>query len=293
VTPRLDPAITALGGAVAISFSAILFRLADTTPVTGAFFRLALAVPVLGVLRLATRGEDRRTGRDRLIAGVAGLFLAADLVAWHGSIDQIGAGLGTMIANSQVVIVPFATWAIFRERPSRRAMLAMPVVMVGLALITGMGRTDAFGDRPVLGVLLGVAAACFYSGFLIGYRRSNRVLAPSSGPLFDASVGASVGALLVSPLVGGVDLAPGWEAFGWLAVLALTTQVAGWLAIGYALPRLPAAHTSFAILLQPSLTLVWGALIFGERASWVQATGVGMVLAGILMVTLRRDIRRA
>lgn len=286
--PRLDPAIAALGGAVAISFSAVLFRLADTSPVTGAFFRLAVAVPVLAIIRIPTRHDDARTGKDRLIAGAAGLFLAADLVAWHGSIDQIGAGLGTMIANSQVVIVPFATWTIFRERPSRRAMLAMPVVMAGLALITGMGRNDAFGERPVLGVLLGVAAACFYSGFLIGYRRSNRSLAPSSGPLFDATVGATAGTLLVSPLVGSVDFAPGWEAFGWLALLAITTQVAGWLAIGYALPRLPAAHTSFAILLQPSLTLVWGAIIFGERASWVQATGVGLVLAGILMVTRRR-----
>ena len=291
MTERLDPTITALGGAVAISFSAILFRLAGTSPVTGAFYRLALAVPVLAVLWLRRRREDRRTGRDRLIAGLAGLFLAADIVAWHASIDQIGAGLGTLIANSQVVIVPFVTWAIFRERPSPRAVLAMPVVLTGLALITGIGRDDAFGERPVLGVLLGVAAACFYSGFLIGYRRSNRVLAPSSGALLDATAGAAVGALAVSPLVGGIEFAPGWEAIGWLVVLALTSQVVGWLAIGFALPRLPAAHTSFAILLQPTLTLVWGAIIFSERASWVQATGVGLVLAGIVTVTLRRNAR--
>ncbi len=276
----------ALAGATAISFSAILFRAAAVEPFTGAFFRMAFAVPVLALLWWTRRRRDDRTAADRLIAFLAGLFLAADVVAWHASIELIGAGLATLIANSQVVVVPMVTWALFRERPSRAALAAMPVVLVGLVLITGVGRTDTFGDRPVLGVAYGALAACFYSAFLIGYRRSNRRLSPPSGPLLEASAGAAVGALAAGMVGGGIDLAPGWPAVGWLLVLALSSQVVGWLAIGYALPRLPAAHTSFAILLQPSLTLVWGALIFGERASWVQVVGVLLVLAGIATVTV-------
>lgn len=284
----LPPVTVALGGAIAISFSAILFRLAEVSPVTAAFFRLGFAVPVLAVLWFRRRAEDRRTALDRTIAVLAGLFLAADMVTWHTAIDEIGAGLGTLIANSQVVVVPFLTWAIFRERPAPQALVAMPIVMVGLTLITGVGREDTFGNRPVLGVVLGVAAALFYSGFLIGYRRSNRVLAPSAGALFDATTGAAVGTLVAGPLAGGIDFTPGLEAAGWLFLLAMSSQVVGWLAIGYALPRLPAAHTSFAILLQPTLTMVWGALILDERASWVQGTGVALVLLGIVAVTLPR-----
>lgn len=276
----------ALAGATAISFSAILFRASDVQPITAGFYRMAFAVPVLALLWWSRRREDRRSGRERLIAFVAGLFLAADVVAWHTAIDLIGAGLGTLIANSQVVIVPMATWVLFRERPSRAALAAMPVVMIGLVLITGVGRADTFGERPAVGVALGAVAALMYTGFLVGYRRSNRRLAPPSGPLLEATAGAALGAFAAGAVSGQMDLTPGWAGVGWLVLLALSSQVVGWLAIGYALPRLPAAHTSFAILLQPSLTLVWGALIFGERASWVQAIGVLLVLAGITTVTI-------
>lgn len=284
--PSLLPVVAALAGAVAISFSAIFFRLAAVSPITGTFFRMAYAVPLLAVLWWMRRRRDHRSTRDRWIAITAGLFLAADVVFWHASIELIGAGLATLIANSQVVIVPLVTWAIFRERPSNPALWAMPVVMVGLALITGLGRADTFGERPVAGVLLAVTAATLYSGYLIGYRRSNRVLAPPAGSLLDASIGGAVAVALVGMMLSELDPVPTWPAHGWLLALAWSSQVLGWLSIGYALPRLPAAHTSFAILLQPTMTLAWGRLIFDERASWVQGVGVVLVLAGIAVVTL-------
>ena len=89
-------------------------------------------------------------------------------------------------------------------------------------------------------------------------------------------------------LTDTVDFVPAWPAHGWILALALGTQVFGWLLIGYALPRLEAAQTSFMILLQPTLTLLWGRLLFDESASTTQFLGVGLVLAGILAVTLRR-----
>ncbi|MCI0424781.1 MAG: DMT family transporter, partial [Actinobacteria bacterium] len=62
--------------------------------------------------------------------------------------------------------------------------------------------------------------------------------------------------------------------------------VAAWLLIGYALPRLPAAETATIVLLQPALTMVWGAVIFGERPSLLQVAGAVIVLAGVGMVAV-------
>lgn len=284
--------VAAFSGAVAISFSAIFFALAEVTPLTGAFFRMLYAAPFLGLLWWWRRHLDRRTRRERTIAFVAGVLLALDIVAWHTSIEMIGTGLATLIANSQVVIVPLVTWMLLGERPSRAALIAMPVVMVGLSLITGLGREDTFGDRPVMGVAVAVFAAILYSGFLIGYRRSNRSLAPPAGSLMDAVLGGILGLGLAGALFGSLDPVPSWPAHGWLLALALASQVLGWLAIGYALPRLPAAHTSFAILLQPTLTIVWGRIIFDERASMLQLAGVVLVLAGIVAVTVGSRTRK-
>src|SRR5689334_5189820 len=93
----------ALLGVLSISFSAILVRLADVSPVTAAFFRAVYAIPVLVALRAWNRAADRRSPHERALALASGVVLALDLALWHESIALLGAGLGTVIANVQVV----------------------------------------------------------------------------------------------------------------------------------------------------------------------------------------------
>jgi drug/metabolite transporter (DMT)-like permease len=76
-----------------------------------------------------------------------------------------------------------------------------------------------------------------------------------------------------------------------LLALALSSQVAGWLLISYALPRLPAAETATIILLQPVLTMIWGVLIFDEQPSAIQLVGAGLVLAGVGFVAMTSSRR--
>src|SRR5215218_6082283 len=132
------PALAAVAGALTIAFSAILVRLADVSPSTAAIFRCAYALPVLGALAL---WEDRRFGargrRDRLLAAAAGVFFAGDLIFWHHAIEDVGAGLATVLGNLQVVIIPFAAWALLGERIERRILVALPLVCSGVVLISG------------------------------------------------------------------------------------------------------------------------------------------------------------
>jgi len=280
--------LAALAGALAISFSAIFFGLSGVDPLTGAFFRVAYALPVLVVIWLTVRHRDQRTWQKRMLAFGSGFLLAVDMVAWHNAIGHIGAGLATLIANSQVVFVAIAAWLILDERPSRRIIIAIPVVLIGVAMVSGLGRGDAFGSNPLLGTLLALVSAMFYAGFILVFRASNNIQAPPAGPLMEATAGGVVTVLLLSPFTGGIDFAPTWPGHGWLIVLALGAQVGGWLLIGFALPRLPAAETATIILVQPVLTMVWGALIFDERPSTIQLTGAALVLAGVGFVAIAR-----
>ena len=285
--------LIALADAVAISFSPVLYVFSGTNPSTGAFFRMLYALPALALLAYLVRSSDTRSSRTRWMAFGAGLILAPDMLSYHSSMIFIGIGIATLIGNSQVIIVTLASWKLFGEKPNPAILISLPVVVVGLALISGIADSEPYGEDPVKGVIFGMMAAFFYSSFLILFRYSNRELAPSSSVQLDATAGAALGLLVLGllPLSGyaiePLDLQPIWPGHGWLIVLALLCQVAGWLAIAHALPRLPAAHVSFAVLLQPVLTLVWGYVILDQDGhSQNQVMGIFLVLAAIIAVTL-------
>ena len=285
--------LIALAGAVAISFSPVFYVYSDTNPSTGAFFRMLYALPALALLAYLVRKSDTRSSRTRWTAFGAGLILAPDMLSYHSSMIFIGIGIATLIGNSQVIIVTLASWKLFGEKPNQAILVSLPIVVIGLALISGVTDTDPYGEDPVKGVVFGTMAAFFYSSFLILFRYSNRELAPSSSVQLDATAGAALGLLVLGLLplssmaIEPLELQPTWPGHGWLIVLAMLCQVAGWLAIAHALPRLPAAHTSFAVLLQPVLTLVWGYVILHQDGhSQNQVIGIFLVLAAIIAVTL-------
>jgi drug/metabolite transporter (DMT)-like permease len=274
-------------GALVIAFSGILVRLADVSPVTAAFFRCAYALPVLGALAW---WERRRFGarpfRERRVALAAGVVFAANLICWHYSIHAVGAGLATVLGNTQVVLVGLIAWAWLGERPSDRALVAIPVVFVGVVLISGVVGSGAYGEDPLLGVIYGVLTGIAYALFLLILRQGNTDLRRPAGPLFDATLTAAACSAVAGVAIGNIDWAPSLEAEAWLALLALSSQVLGWLLISVALPRLPAVVTSILLMLQPVCTVILGAVLLSEAPSAVQLSGVAIVLAGVAFATL-------
>lgn len=289
--PRLGrrPVLVVLSGALAIAFSGILFRLSHVSPTTGAFYRCVWALPPLWLL---ARWEDSRFGprprRTRLLAWFAGVFFAADLVLWHNAIEQVGAGLATVLGNTQVVLVGLVTWLLLKERPSQSSVAAIPVVGIGVVLISGVVERGAYGDNPKLGAMYGVLTGLAYTGFLVTLREGNRDLRRAAGPLFDATLSSALGCAAIGAVVGDLDLTPSWSAQGWLVMLALTSQVFGWLLISVSLPRLPAALTSVMLTFQPVCSVVFAALILDESPSAVQLVGAACILAGLAVASLQR-----
>jgi drug/metabolite transporter (DMT)-like permease len=123
-------------------------------PSTAAFYRCAYAVPPLLAIALWERRRYGSRGfRSRTLAWIAGAFFAADLILWHHSIAGVGAGLATVLGNVQVVLVPLAAWLLLSERPAGRIAAAVPIVLLGVVLISGVIGEGAYGSDPGLGVL--------------------------------------------------------------------------------------------------------------------------------------------
>ena len=285
---RIRPVPLAVGGALFIAFSGILVRLADTPPATAAFFRCAYALPPLALLAWLERRRygPREPGQVRL-AWLAGVLFAIDLELWHHAIAAVGAGLATVLGNVQVVVVPLVAWSMLAERPQRRVLAAVPVVLAGVVLISGVVGADAYGEDPALGVAFGLGTALAYAGFLLVLRAGNRDLRRPAGPLLDATFAAALTCLLLGAPLGELELRPTWPEHAWLVLLALTSQVAGWLLISVALPRVQAALTSVVLMLQPAAAVVLAILLLDEEPSILQLLGIGVVLGGIAIATVR------
>lgn len=267
----------ALLGALTIAFSAILVKASDVAPPTSAFFRCLYALPLLGLL---ARGEAR-SQRDQRLAYAAGVLFAIDLVAWHYSIDYIGAGLATVLANLQVVLVGITAWLVLSERPEARILVAAPIGLIGVVLISGALEDGAYGADPTKGAVLALVTAISYTGFILLIRRSGTGANPAA-PLFEATWVAAIGCAIAGIALGDIDFAPSWPEHGWLVLLALSSQVLGWLLITASLPLLPAAVTSVLLTLQPLGSLVLGIVLLNEEPTGLQLAGSSLILAGLL-----------
>ena len=280
--PGPPPVLLAGLGAACISASAVLIKLADTGAATAAFYRCLLALPLLAVLAvLEQRKHGPRAPRTRLGPLVAGVLLAVDLVLWNHAIADVGAGIATVLGNLQVVFVTVAAWLLFRERPGRRYFLALPVVLAGVVLVSGLA-DHAHGVHSVAGIEYGLGTSVAYAAFLLILRQTSAATPHVAGPLAEVTLGAAAGAAALGLVFGGWQLNIGWHTFGWLLLLALTSQTAGWLLITSSLPRLPAALSSLLLLLQPAASILLAAVVLSERPSPLQLAGAVLVCTGVL-----------
>ena len=298
----MPPVAAATAGAVCISSSAVLMKLASTaSPSVVALGRCAFALPVLGVLALREHrhwrsgyGTAPMRRRSRWLARLAGVFLAADLILWSHTIAAIGAGLGTVVGNLEVLIISLLAWLVLGERPGRSLVLASPVMLAGLVLVSGLadvGGSHAYGTDPALGAGLGVGVAILYAVYILMLRQATSAAGAGTAvadPLFEATAGGVVGSALLGLVLGDVHLGPPWPALGWIVLLALSSQVIGWLLITVSMPRLAAGTIGALLLIQPAGSVALSYVILGERPSLLQLAGVALVLTGVVVAVTGR-----
>ncbi|MFN2371222.1 MAG: DMT family transporter [Candidatus Krumholzibacteriia bacterium] len=277
-------------GAVIISASPVFVKAAALDglgPTSIAFWRLALGAAPLLVLARA-RGEDLRVSRRVFgLALLAGAVFTADLFLWHRSINLVGAGLATILGNTQVFNTAVLAWLLLGERPARSFFPAAALGLAGVVLLVGLGSGVALEGRYLLGVVLGLGTGVAYAGFLLITRTMAR--RPSRPALLVIVAWVS---LLGAACSGAVCLLEddaflprSWGTWLNLAGLGVLVQAVGWWVITAALPRLPGATAGLVLLLQPVLATVWGALLFGERLGPLQLAGAGLTLAAIHLGT--------
>lgn len=288
---RRSPVLLVVAGSACTSSSATLIKLSGVSSGTAAFLRCALALVALLPMAYA---EYRRLGPrpPRLLAYdlAAGLLLGVDYVCWTQSIHTLGASIATVLLNVQLVVFPVLARVFTKARLPRSFAGTAPVLLVGVALAGGALGSAEPGSDPAAGVAYGTAAGVAFAGYLFLIRQGGGGGGGSSSgdggarsphtvyPVCASTLTAGVSSGVLGSLWTGVDLNPGWPAWGWLIPMALFGQVLAWLLINPALPRLSPSTGATLLLLQPVLALVLGIGVLGERPTPTQYLGCAVIV---------------
>ena len=270
-----------LFGATCIALSPIFVRLSEAGPTATAFWRVALAVPLLWLVSFSSKANPRRYANRAWLLLAAGLAFAGDLGFWHLSIKLTSVANSTLLANLASIFVTLAAWVFLRQRPTGIFLAGLAAALAGVALL--VGSTAALGSHGLLGDALGVVTAMFYAAYIFAVK-GLRDRGETTLQLM--AVTSTITAILLLPaaLASGEvffpQTLPGWAV---LLGLAWISHAAGQGLIAYALAHLPAAFSSVSLLLQPVMATVFAWLILSEPVAALQVLGGAVVLLGIYL----------
>lgn len=271
-------------GIVCIGLSAIFTKWTHLPGTVSGFYRVLIAeLALLPIFAGSVRRSGLRLDRMAwLVALAAGAFFALDLGLWNSSLVITSAANATLLGNDAPIIVGLIAFVVLRERLGGIYWLGMVVALVGMGIIVG-GDTLAHASRLGLGDALALAAGGAYALYLLLTQRVRASMNTVASLWLPGLAGMVL--LLAFNLVAGHALW-GFAPSTWLALLglALISQVAGWLAITYALGHLPASVVSPTLLAQPVLTALFAVPLLGEGLSSRQMLGGLVALTGIYLV---------
>jgi drug/metabolite transporter (DMT)-like permease len=279
----MNPALGALLlGACCIALSPIFVRLSEAGPTATAFWRVALAVPVLGILVFLRNQPSREnfSGKPWLLFA-AGVAFAGDLAFWHTSIKYTSVANSTLLANLASIFVTLAVWIFLRQRPTGVFLAGLAAALAGVAML--VWTSLAFSPTALLGDALGIVTAMFYAWYILVVKnlrdRGETVLRLMA-------VTTTLTAVILFPvaLASGDQMLP-QTAYGWgvLLGLALVSHAAGQGLIAYALAHLPATFSSVGLLLQPVIAAGFAWILLAEPLVPLQIAGGVVVLVGIYL----------
>jgi drug/metabolite transporter (DMT)-like permease len=262
--------------ACAMGASPIFVRLAEVGPFASAFWRTALALPMLWAWA-ALEPADPAPGLDRTVL-LAGVLFAADLFFWHLSILATTVANATFLATTAPVWVALGAWLLLGERIGAGTLTGLVLCLLGGAAL--LGESYGFAPERLTGDVFGVVTAVFFGGYMLATSAARARHRPGRLALMSTAVSAAclfVVALLFEPTL----LPASGAGVAALIALAVISHVGGQGLFTFAVGTLPATFSSLVIFIEAIFAAGLAWILFGEPLGAVQALGGVLILLGI------------
>jgi drug/metabolite transporter (DMT)-like permease len=234
----------------------------------------------------------RWSARHKRFMPLIGLLLGVQSVCLYAAVARLPVGLALLVFNSYPIWATVAARVLYGRRPERAALIAMPVILIGLALalnVVGLlGSSDAralgISSGPGIGFALGAGVS-----FGLVLALTQHEVADLDGRVRSAFTMGLVGALtaVFAFATGGwqwPDAAAGWGGLAALTVLYGTA----FTAVFTLLPKLGAVGNSPILNVEPVAALLMAWALLGQVVSPLQFTGALIVVGAVMALGLRK-----
>jgi len=241
------------------------------------FLRFSLASMVMAILLVARRESLPRGKILAQLIGMGALGYVGQSFLYLTAINYASAGLVALLLYLYPCFVLILSVIVFRERVTRVKVVALTLALFGTALTVDpqCGQT--------IGALMAITAAAIYSVYIIvGANVMKHVSAVQSSTVIFASAGAVFGTMT---LFNGVHFPihdSGWLTVAGIVLIATVIPVVSFLA---GLERVGPTNAAMLSTLEPVVTVVLGASLFGEQLSPIGLAGGGLILLAVLLLT--------
>ncbi|MGH9262440.1 MAG: DMT family transporter [Acidimicrobiales bacterium] len=273
-------------GAMAIFARVAYDSGADVLTVLALRFVLAAAV-----LHVVVRVQRRPLPRGRTLlalAALGGIGYVGQSSSYFTALTLAPAGVVALLLYLYPAFVTILAVITGRERWTRPRVLALALAMAGTALTIGAGGGNGSPRSGlVLGMLLGVAAAVIYAGYiLLSERPTARGGALPSSTVITSSAAVVLG---VPAVLAGPELPTGLVGWGAVAGIALVSTVVAIVAFFAGLARLGPSNAATLSTLEPVVTVVLAALFLAESFTAIQGVGAALILAAVVLLVRQGD----
>lgn len=279
-------------GAVAMGISPLFVRIAkeaDVGPFASAFWRVALALPVLYAWMRIDEGNGSSDASRRSFspaAVMAGLAFTGDLLFWHLAILNTTIANATFFATTAPIFVVLVTWFVLRQKVSRGSLVGLALCLAGGGAL--IGQSFQVDPGRIRGDLFGLGTALFFGLYFVFVSRA-RESSGAARVTFEATLITAILLLAIAFFLEGrlLPASNSWlspetiRLAAALIALGVISHAGGQGLLSVALGRLPAVFSSLVIFLEAIVAALAAWIAFGEALSLPQVFGGALILIGI------------
>ena len=272
-------------GAGLIGLAPIFVRWSELSPSWILFYRMFLALPFLALLNIYFNRSDAfklKSKKNFLLVAVASFAFAADMSAWHWSIEFTSVANATIFVNTASVYLVLFGVFVFKEAISKNFILSFVLTYVGVIGLVYFSNSKSNG--ALIGDGLALIAAFLYATYLLIVSRLGKESAINI--IFYTTLFTSFFGLIFALLESSIFLPSSSSQFYNLLALAILCQAGGQFFITFSLPKVKASLGSIGLLMQPIIATIFGAIVFYEYLNFIQLCFVIIALAGIYFARL-------